>query len=31
MNENDTTVEPTDFWYIDSNYHIHCEAYIEYH
>ena len=31
MNENDTTVEPTDFWYIDSKYHIHCEEYIEYH
>ena len=31
MNENDAAVEPTDFWYIDSKYHIHCEAYIEYH
>ena len=31
MNENDATVEPTDFWYIDSKYHIHCEEYIEYH
>jgi len=31
MNENDAAVEPTDFWYIDSKYHIHCEEYIEYH
>ena len=31
MNENDANVEPTDFWYIDSKYHIHCEEYIEYH
>ena len=31
MNENDVAVEPTDFWYIDSKYHIHCEEYIEYH
>ena len=31
MNENDAVVEPTDFWYIDSKYHIHCEEYIEYH
>ena len=31
MNENDKTVEPTDFWYIDSKYNINCEEYIEYH
>ena len=29
MNENDAVVEPTDFWYIDSKYHIHCEEFIE--